>query len=71
MIALQLGQALSVPGLVAGLLVLVGVVMLVRFVIGLAIKVAIVGLVVLGAVLVLNQVLGLGLPGIETLLAAG
>ncbi|MFD1585407.1 hypothetical protein ACFR9U_00305 [Halorientalis brevis] len=71
MVALQLSQMLSMPELVVGLVALVGVVMLVRFLIGLAIKVAIVGLVVLGTMLVLNQVLGLGLPGIETLLAAG
>lgn len=70
MIALQLGQALSIPGVVVGLVALVAVIVVVRFVISLAIKAAIIGLVLLGAVFVLNQ-LGLGVPGIGGLLIAG
>ena len=71
MIPAQLGQAASVPGVVGALLVLVGAVIIIRFVVGLAIRVALIGLVLFGAALVLEKVLGLGLPIVGGLVIAG
>jgi hypothetical protein len=61
MLPLQLTELVSAPGLLGLALGIVGLVIVVRFVVGLAIKLAIIGLVILGAVMVLNQLLGLGL----------
>ena len=71
MVVSQLGQLASVPGVVGALLVLVGAVIILKFVISLAIRVAIFGLIILGAALVLEQVFGLGLPVVSGLVAAG